>query len=598
VDRVEEEECMNGHNGKNGSHNSVSLNGTSPSRSTTSGEQTSPETDKLEQDELGVIVRGSLTEGLEMRLAEGRSVEELRVGKFVVVEGEQNQFFAMLNDVRLDATSSGVLLSPPRRNELLSRAVLSGTSTFGTVSLRPMLMVPAGSDANDPDSLLPVKTIPPHFSPVYEATREDVSRVFGDESQPKFFNVGTPLDMDTPVCLNLDRWVERSNAIFGKSGTGKTFLTRLCICGVIKADKAVHLIFDMHSEYGWQGTTEEAGRSSVRGLKQYFRERVQIFTLDRASSTRRGVRPDHEVKIPYSQITVEDIMLLQRELNLNATAVETCYLLVSRFGEKKWLEQFLQMDAEDIKEFVGENNAHSGALAALQRKLKVLVASCKDFLLPSIPGDDDAVQHILATLQSGRNVVLEFGKNDQPMQYMLVVNILTRRLHDIYRTLVEKAMGSESAKPRPLVIAIEEAHKFLSPQLADQTIFGTIAREMRKYNVTLLIIDQRPSGIDDEVLSQVGTKICCLLDDEKDIEAVLNGVSGANSLRSVLASLETKQQALIFGHAVPMPVVVRTRSYDDDAFKFAMMDGKPMQEDETSEALRARLERDRDLDFA
>lgn len=506
-----------------------------------------------------------------MRLAEGKSIEDVRVGKFVVVQGERYRFFAMLNDVQLGAIHPGVLLDPPRPQETLMRAVMAGTSTFGTIKLRPMLMIPADADPNDEDSKLPVKTIPAHFAPVYDATQEDVSHVFGDESQPKFFHVGTPLDMDTPVCLNLDRWVERSNAIFGKSGTGKTFLTRLCLCGVIKADKAVNLIFDMHSEYGERGTTEQVGRTSVRGLKQYFHNRVQIFTLDRASSLRRNVRPDFDVRIPYAAITVEDILLLQRELNLNATAVETCYLLVQRFTQKRWLEAFLEMDADDIKEFVGENNAHSGSLSALQRKLRVLIEDCKGFLMPSVPGDDDAVQHILETLQSGRNVVLEFGQYDQPKQYMLVVNILTRHLHEIYRNLTEKALGGEGTKPRPLVITIEEAHKFLAPQLAGQTIFGTIAREMRKYNVTLLIVDQRPSGIDDEVLSQVGTKICCLLDDEKDIEAVLTGVSGANSLRSVLASLETKQQALIFGHAVPMPVVIRTRAYDDEPFRKAML---------------------------
>jgi DNA helicase HerA-like ATPase len=149
------------------------------------------------------------------------------------------------------------------------------------------------------------------------------------------------------------------------------------------------------------------------------------------------------------------------------------------------------------------------------------------------------------------------------------------------------------------VITIEEAHKFLAPGLADQTIFGTIAREMRKYNVTLLIVDQRPSGIDDEVLSQVGTKICCLLDDEKDIDAVLTGVNGAASLRSVLTSLETRQQAMIFGHAVPMPVVVRTRLYDDEAFRQAMANGLARSEqDEDPQERRERLRRDRELDFA
>jgi len=111
------------------------------------------------------------------------------------------------------------------------------------------------------------------------------------------------------------------------------------------------------------------------------------------------------------------------------------------------------------------------------------------------------------------------------------------------------------------VITIEEAHKFLNPEVASQTIFGRIAREMRKYNVTLLVIDQRPSGIDDEVMSQIGTKITCLLDNERDIDSVLAGVSGKSELKSVLSRLESRQQALIFGHAVPMPVVIRTREY-------------------------------------
>ena len=119
------------------------------------------------------------------------------------------------------------------------------------------------------------------------------------------------------------------------------------------------------------------------------------------------------------------------------------------------------------------------------------------------------------------------------------------------------------------MITIEEAHKFLTPEVASQTIFGTIAREMRKYYVTLLVVDQRPSSIDNEVLSQIGTRIVALINDERDIEAVFTGVSGASGLKTVLASLDSKQQALVMGHAVPMPVVIRTREYDNNFYKFA-----------------------------
>jgi len=171
------------------------------------------------------------------------------------------------------------------------------------------------------------------------------------------------------------------------------------------------------------------------------------------------------------------------------------------------------------------------------------------------------VKHILEYLDQGINVVLEFGRYTDITAYILVANLLTRRIHAQYRERMEKALGEDTAPPRPLVITIEEAHKFLNSEVASQTIFGTIAREMRKYNVTLLVIDQRPSGIDDEVMSQMGTKITCLLDNERDIDSVLAGVSGKSELKSVLSRLESRQQALIFGHAVPMPVVIRTREY-------------------------------------
>lgn len=540
-------------------------------------------------EEIGIVVRGSLADGLEMKLGEDRGVEEIRAGRFVVVRGEQFRFFSMITNVGLAASNPQILLNPPGAEEELLRKVLAGTGTFGAVQLRPMLMTPVESAAGySEDELLPVKTIPPHFSPVFDASREDVDRIFGSEEDGKFYTIGAPLEMDdTPVCINLERFVERSNAIFGKSGTGKTFLTRLCLCGIIQQDVAVNLVFDMHSEYGWSGTTEDRNRRSVRGLKQYFDSKVSVFTLDPGSSERRGVNVEKRVQIPFSQVTIEDISLLERELNLNPTAVETGYLLVNRFG-RDWLSSFLKMEPGEVNEFAEESGAHAGALNALRRKLNVLREDCSGFLLPE--ATENSVEQILSRLESGKHVVLEFGQYTKPLQYMLVANILTREIHRRYVQKTEQSIGSGIGNVKPLVITIEEAHKFLSPSLAGQTIFGTIAREMRKYAVTLLIVDQRPSGIDSEVLSQVGTKLICLLDDERDIDAVLTGTPGASSLRGVLASLDTKQQALILGHAVPMPIVVKTRTYDDPDFQKAMMPEDP-------DTRRQRLAKDRELDY-
>jgi len=525
--------------------------------------------------ELGMIVRGSLSEGLTMRLAPEVPVESVRAGKFVVVPGAEQTFFCLLTDVALCATDDRLLADPPGKSgaaDGLLRRILHGIGTYGQVTLKPMLMLESAALERlaGPDDLRTVKTIPGHFAGVHEATEGDVARIFGSEDAAlagspeaarRFFHIGEPLDMETPVCLNLDRFIERSSGIFGKSGTGKTFLTRICLCGILKSKKAVNLIFDMHSEYGWMGTFE-GGRGGVRGLKQYFGSQVQIFTMDQESARRRGVRADFEVRIPYAQVEPEDILLLAGELNLTPTAAETSYLLHSAFGPK-WLETSLNMDGPALVDFAEQHNGNVNSLSALQRRLKMMTAACKSFLMPSVPDEqDDALRAILSRLAQCVSVVLEFGPEGKTLPYMLVANILTRRIHAAYVAKKEEAQGDKGREPTPLVITIEEAHKFLAPSLVGQTIFGTIAREMRKYNVTLLIVDQRPSGIDDEVLSQVGTRITCLLNDERDIDAVLTGVSGAKELRGVLASLDSKQQALVLGHAVPMPMMVRTRKYD------------------------------------
>jgi DNA helicase HerA-like ATPase len=98
--------------------------------------------------------------------------------------------------------------------------------------------------------------------------------------------------------------------------------------------------------------------------------------------------------------------------------------------------------------------------------------------------------------------------------------------------------------------------------MANQTTFSTIAREMRKYYVTLLIIDQRPSQISDEVMSQLGTRISGWLGDETDIQAVLSGLAGRDALRGMLSRLQPKEEVLLLGWGVPMPIPVRSRRYD------------------------------------
>lgn len=496
------------------------------------------------------VIEGSLLAGLVARLADDAEVEELRVGRFVVVEGARNLFFSSVHDVRLEAANPAVLKAPPPTLGL-ARSSLSGTQTYVTLELKPRLML-----QREDGGVHPIKTIPGHFARVAEASEDDVSLVFG-EPGGTMMRIGSPLEMEAAVCLDLGRFVERSNGVFGKTGTGKSFLVRMVLAGLVRSRSAVNLVFDMHNEYGWESYDEETRRSAP-SLKQAFDAEVLIFTLDPASSARRKVTPDYEVHVAYRDVEADDLALLGRELNIKEAQIPAMFRLSETLGPN-WILDFLAMSpGEQLNAFATEHGLHPGSLSALHRNLGRLRKL--PFLKPS--GTDDSVERIVKGLLAGRHAVLEFGGQTSLLAYMLAANILTRRIHERWRAEKEAAVADgRHDHPPQLTITIEEAHKFLSPEVAGQSIFGQIAREMRKYNVGLLVVDQRPSGIDDEVRSQLGTRIIASLDDERDQNAALAGLPDAGAMRVLLTNLEPKKQVLLAGYALPMPIVVDVDDY-------------------------------------
>jgi hypothetical protein len=518
----------------------------------------SPDLRSLESDlgarRLGRVIKGSLLEGMTARLEDEVSVEDVRVGRFVVVEGARNRFFSTIHDVRLANTNEDVLLSPPSPDDDFLQEVMRGTNTYATVDLRPKLMLERGASG-----VRPVKTIPPHFAHVAEASDVDVGLVFGEPGLTKVA-IGTPLEMTSEVCVDLQRFVERSNAVYGKTGTGKSFLTRMLLAGVIASDLASVLVFDMHNEYGHFSLDEET-KKRAPSLKTMFGRKVLIFTVDPESSRRRSVTADFDVQIALSDIGTGDIRLLRDELGLSEAQLRDMETLEDRWGPS-WLSQLLDMSSEEIDEAANHLPVQAQAVKALMRNLRRVEK------LPFVAraAKDNSADRMVEALLARRHVVIEFGRQTSFLAYMLVASIITRRIHERWQEEKEKATADgRMGYPPPLVVTLEEAHKFLSAEAARQTIFGTIAREMRKYNVSLLVVDQRPSGIDEEVRSQIGTRVIAALDDDRDQTAVLSGVPDSNALKVLINNLEPKKQVLLTGYATPMPIVIEVADY----YKFA-----------------------------
>ncbi|MFL5733951.1 MAG: ATP-binding protein [Chloroflexia bacterium] len=508
---------------------------------------------------LGQVTAADTERGVTVHLRPEQPVELLRQGQFVVVEGRHVRFFGTISSFHLSTTDPAVGMDPPDSGSALIRDTLSRSATYAECNVRTALeLSPEGTPR-------PARTIPGHFSQAYAAGERDYQTVFGAEDKHHFV-VGSPRELDestaaqAPICIDLRKFVERSNGIFGRSGTGKSVLARLLMCGLINSGACVNLIFDMHSEYAYQKELEPRGTGRfAKGLRDLFgKSRVALYTMDEEAS-RKGGGVDGTIRIPLSSITIEDIEALASELKMSegSAAIITARQVYRKFG-KGWIEKLIDMSAEALSDFCKETGAHQGSLEGLKRKLETI--SDLGFVVGRNEAEGAGISGLIADLRSGRHVILMFGQYRSTLAYMLVANVLTKRIHDEWVKWSETYEDGKGEAPRPLMISIEEAHKFLGRDSA--TIFGTIAREMRKYLVTLMVIDQRPSGIDDEVMSQIGTRVTALLNDEKDIDAVFTGIRGGTQLRSLLSTLDSKQEVMIMGHAVPMEVVLRVRSFD------------------------------------
>jgi hypothetical protein len=539
------------------------------------------------QPEIGYIVGGGLKENLRVRLT--IPAQEIQEGGFVIIKSGDWQFYGLVTDLQLGATDprfadeQSEMRLPPELAHLLH-----GQTLYTNLEVLPALMLESGPELGsrayqqwieaidlglrDMPRPLPVKTIPPHHAKVYLAGPGDIAEIFGKPETEGNFVIGYTREGEHPVCLNLEKFVQRSAGVFGATGTGKSFLTRLILAGLMHYNKAAVLVFDMHNEYGLDDTASDTGQRVI-GLKTRFSGRVRVVGLGQGAQI-RGQNPDFNLEIAMRDIMPEDIELLTRELNLKETTPTTLDALVNTFGRDQWFAEFRKMkigaliETDDGKKVPAPNSVAAWASSAGVHQLAAEGLHSKlgrvfrlDYVVEK-PASE-GISEVIKALEAGQHVVLSFGRHESDLDYLLVSNLLTRHIRQAWERRTNDYRSKGTNEPRPLVIVVEEAHKLLNREMAGQTTFSTIAREMRKYYVTLLIVDQRPSQIYDEVMSQLGTRVSGWLGDDDDIRAVLSGLAGREALRGMLARLQPKEEVLLLGWGVPMPLPVRSRRYDE-----------------------------------
>lgn len=228
--------------------------------------------------------------------------------------------------------------------------------------------------------------------------------------------------------------------------------------------------------------------------------------------------------------------------------IDTIYAIQAKKRGRSLIEAIKNATPEEY-----EGKIHDSALLALKRRIERL--SRFIFLRPSA---SDFFAQITSLIKAGKSIFLDFGRfGNESTAYLFIANLLARRLYDFY----EKS----SDLPR-LVVFLEEAHKFPALEVLQYTIFDKLARETRKFNLILALVDQRPARIDEEVRSQLANRLILSLKEPSDISSSLASVPDRSVWEVIVGSIPLRA-ALVIGDAIKVPTVVEIMHYDSSTVK-------------------------------
>jgi DNA helicase HerA-like ATPase len=487
---------------------------------------------------IGEVVSASVLGGLAAKLSLDNP-EDLRIGYPVVVEGRTYDFYCMVHDIVNQSVEIAERLAGSRMRDSIvplgeTHEGFSGRIFYSKANLRPIQLIRRASGR-----LSEPQTIPPYFAIARHASLRDVEKIYqrSASSAPLGSIRGVERFM---VHIDFSKLTEKPFGIFGRTGMGKSVLNKLVCIGTLSRDVGSVLIFDMHGEYGMYSRTDK-----TEGLKYYFPERVRVFSLDHKNKE----------AVPFiidpNEIRPEDLIVAFQDLNRNM--IDAIYE-INRSRNGDIVSAIRQADLEEWG-----HKVHPSVLSALKRRM----GRMRRFRFIR-HGGKDAFRQLISLIREGRSVVLDFGEygTDQ-MVYLFVANILARRLFDRYTERNEDL-------PR-LILFLEEAHKFLAPQIASYTIFNKLARETRKFNLILALVDQRPARIDDEVRSQLANRLIMSLKEPSDLASALAGVPDRSVWESIVATIPARTVAIV-GDAIRIPTVIDIMNYTPENVRENLLD--------------------------
>lgn len=429
---------------------------------------------------------------------------------------------------------------------------------------RFIALIAVGEIQNDGTFIRGVRHYPTPGAKVYAVGMEEINAIFSKFRSYNFFIGQLSSHKDYHLSLDPRALFGRHFAIVGQSGSGKSWTVTSLIQNTIKAMPKSHIIMlDLHGEYCWK---------DERGVLHSAFADSQVNYIDAM-----------EMEMPYWMMTYAELVDLFIDRTDSGATMQMSYMreILQQLKRKEakqlglatvsidtpiyfsLAEMYMQFKAanEERKDFGKTFGALFGQFDEFLIRMQSRFNDVRyDFLLkPKVRNSSDSMAGLL------RQFV---GLGDKKANITVVdlsavpTDVRPAVSAQVGRLAYEFNYWNPKRRDFPITLICEEAHAYIPREKGGQfdgtkKMMERIAKEGRKYGVSIGVVSQRPTELSETMLSQCSTFIC-LRTTNPDDQAYIKGLvpEAEGDLTDILSSLG-RGEALVLGEAAPLPTRVQ-----------------------------------------
>jgi hypothetical protein len=404
-----------------------------------------------------------------------------------------------------------------------------------------------------------ISTYPVLGAPAYTATERDLARIYAKPDTPTLQIGVLHQDPDKIAYLRAQDFLSKHSAIVGTVGSGKSCALTLILRALLAAHPNGHVVLlDPHDEYAqaFQGMAEVITPQNLQ-LPYWllsYEEIVEVLcSRDPVSRSREA------------SILKDAIIEAKREFLATPGAAGPAgsgtYLTVDTPTPYR-----LTTVVQKIGQAMGKLDRPDNTLPYL-RLMTTIETLRQDkryaFMFSGLSVRDNMAEILSRVLRipvAGKPITI-VGLSAVPSE---IVNVLVSLL---CRLIFDFAVWNDRGETVPIMLVCDEAHRYIPREESagfepTRRSIARIAKEGRKYGVSLCLVTQRPSEISEAILSQCSTLFALRMTNERDQAFVRSTLpESAAGLLNTLPTLR-QQEAIIIGEGVAHPMRIRFNDLD------------------------------------